>query len=212
MRYCIMGDSIARGHGCPAGEKCWAEQVAAMFPEWEVVNLSTSGESSRQALAKIDRLQALEPDIVSFQYGMNDHYLLPGGAPNVGLAEFRANMEALIGSVPGAAVLLVTNHSILEGDLRSYYFSRHPRELYPESANALLERYNAAVREIAREKGIMLLDRHALSGGYDPEDFLRSKKNTPMPDGNDGVHLHTLGNRVYAEQIGACLRALAAGR
>ena len=184
----------------------------AMFPEWEVINLSTSGESSRQALAKIGRLQALEPDIVSFQYGMNDHYLLTDGAPNVGLEEFRANIEALIGYVPGASVLLVTNHSILEGDFQSYYFSRHPLDLYSESANAILEKYNGVIREIAREMGIMLLDMHTVSGGYDLEDFLRSKKNTPMPDGNDGVHLHTLGNRVYAERIGACLRSLAAGK
>ncbi len=209
MRYCIMGDSLAAGVGCPEGEKSWAALVAERFPQWDVVNLATGGESSRQALAKRERLAALEPDIVSFQYGMNDHYFLPDGRQNVPVEEFTRNLELLVGCVPRAAVLLVTNHPILEGDDGAYYFNRHPRALYPRGANALLEEYNAAVRAFARKKGIALVDMWAAASRYDPEDFLRSRRNTPLPEGNDGVHLHTLGNRVYADEIERRLRILA---
>lgn len=199
---CAMGDSITRGVGLPAGEPTWLERLEAAFPSVRAVNLASGGETSRQALEKKDALRAAKADITTLQYGMNDHVLTPDGRNQVPPEEFRRNLAALIQAAGKAEVILITNHPVLEGDEEHYYFHRHPGDVYLRSPNEWLEIYNGIVRELAAEGGHSLVDMWAVASRYPREDFLRSRKNTPLPAGDDGVHPHLLGVRLYAEHVG----------
>lgn len=208
MRFCLMGDSITKGTGCPAGEKCWAEQLADRFPDWEFINLAIAGQTSEQALDLIEKMRGLKPDIVSFQFGMNDHYPVGPLDMNVAPGRFRENILRLTGSVDDARVLLITNHPILEGDAGHYYFSWHPAERYRKSPNDIIEIYNDILRGIAELKGYTLVDMRREAEKYPAEELLISRRNTPLPDGDDGAHLHTKGNRLYADCIEKALREM----
>lgn len=207
IRLCAMGDSITRGIGMPENAPCWVEQLEHRF-HLKCINLSQGGESSRQALSKIEELRCLKPDIVTLQYGMNDHYLMEDGNNNVPEKEFEQNLLLLTEAARNAEIILITNHSVLEGDDEHYYYHRHALSLYRLPANLWINRYNEVIRNIARRKSLHLVDMWEIAAGYPPEDFLRSRKNTPLPLGDDGVHPHLLGGEVYARSVGKVIEEI----
>ncbi len=69
MRIVCFGDSLTTCGG-PGGR--YSDLLADRFPDFEIVNSGIGGEAFPDALARIDDVVALQPDIVLIEYGAND--------------------------------------------------------------------------------------------------------------------------------------------
>ncbi|MDW7656238.1 MAG: SGNH/GDSL hydrolase family protein [Bacillota bacterium] len=201
MKLCALGDSITAGIGVPDDQPKWTELVEQAFADLRVINFGIGGQTSSQGLVRFDSVAAEHPDIVTIQYGMNDHCLDLSGQAKVPLSQFRINLITLTSKLLHISdVILITNHLIIEGDDHEYYYRRHPRSAYlvAGGANAWLGQYNVIVRETAHIQVCGLVDMEKIASSYDPKAFLRSLHTS---DVDDGVHPHALGARIYAEAI-----------
>ncbi len=167
-----------------------------------VVNKGFSGRNSRDGLRLMDKeVLALKPQHVIVFFGMNDAMnsgnLLP-------LADYEANLRTLVKRLADGGVktvALVTINPVIE----EYVRARHPK--HPQKANlqACLAAYDQAVRKIAQEDKLPLIDLREIiekHGGAAISEtcLIRCEKNG---GGRDGVHLTPaayalLGARAFA--------------
>jgi len=96
-----FGDSLVAGVGATAGNDL-ASQVSVAVGE-PIVNLGVSGDTTRDALARIDEVLAQDPKVVIVLLGGNDFL------QNIPEAETFANLETIIETIheSGSAVLLL---------------------------------------------------------------------------------------------------------
>ena len=125
-----FGDSIASGHGLKR-EDTFPYHLALLIGE-EVYNTSYSGETTRQALRRIQRdVLDLSPRLVIVEFGGNDPYR------NIPLEETINNTELMVEAIHkiGAkAVIMLGEWNMLEAD------------------------YLNAFRELAKRKNVLLLE------------------------------------------------------
>jgi acyl-CoA thioesterase I len=103
----VLGDSISAGYGIQR-EQSWVSQlgsrVAGEGSGWQVVNASTSGETTGGALARLPgALDEHQPEVVIIELGGND------GLRGYPVGSIRANLEAMVALAKdaGSRVLLV---------------------------------------------------------------------------------------------------------
>jgi acyl-CoA thioesterase-1 len=119
-----------------------------------VANVGIGGERTDQALARLEEVLALQPEVVTIMYGTNDSYVDEGQRESrLALAEYAANLEALVGLVQavGAAAVLMT----------SPRWGDEARNGLGENPNDRLEAYVAMCREVASVLGVPLVDHYA---------------------------------------------------
>lgn len=165
VRVVCMGDSITVGQFISPSDRWTTLLEHSLKAELgedsvEVLNQGLNGETTRGGLERFPvAVQALEPVVLTLQYGMNDCncWQSDRGAHRVSIDAYRANLLEMIdrGRRFGIAeIMLITNPRSLR---------RAPMvngEAY-EDANA---RYAVAMREVAAEAGVTLCDvREALS-------------------------------------------------
>ncbi|WP_133140583.1 arylesterase [Legionella genomosp. 1] len=90
----ILGDSLSAGYGI-ADQKNWVallDQKLREYPgNWQTVNLSTSGDTTSNGLAKLPAaLKKYKPEIVVIELGAND------GLRGLSLAQMSKNLETMI--------------------------------------------------------------------------------------------------------------------
>ncbi|KTD52029.1 Esterase TesA precursor [Legionella quinlivanii] len=90
----ILGDSLSAGYGL-ADQKNWVallDQKLRQYPgNWQTVNLSTSGDTTSNGLAKLPAaLQKYKPEIVVIELGAND------GLRGLSLLQMSKNLETMI--------------------------------------------------------------------------------------------------------------------
>ncbi|WP_236015036.1 arylesterase [Geomonas anaerohicana] len=99
-----FGDSLTAGYGVPESEAYPAQLQRKLHQsgyQWTVINAGISGETSTGALARVDWLMKLKPDIVILETGANDG--LRGQDP-----EFtRRNIDKIVSSLQGKGVMVV---------------------------------------------------------------------------------------------------------
>ncbi|MBE6763337.1 MAG: hypothetical protein E7553_03145 [Ruminococcaceae bacterium] len=167
----------------------WPQSVAKNL-NMKLVNSGIGGNTTAHGMARFDRdVAAHNPDFVIMCFATNDFYRADGVNPRVDLATYKANLQTFVEKVRnlGAEPILMTPPFISEGA------SGGP-SLYPEgTVNGALDKYVAAMREVASVNGVGLIDIHAVcdNGGYTVSNFLVS----------DGVHLSSQGNQVYTDTI-----------
>jgi len=118
----------------------------------------TTGEYLKFLTSRLDRIETEKPDVVLLQLGTNDVRLDGDRTP---LAEFERNLRAIIRIFEGVrnrrgrptAVLLATIPPIPDGV---------PFPFGPESARRVVDEINPAVRTIAAELKLVLVDNYAL--------------------------------------------------
>ncbi len=185
----FLGDSITQAGAQPEGYVslfklfCGVNGYAV-----RVLNAGVSGHKSNDMLERLDRdVLAHHPDWVSISCGVNDVWHGERGVP---LPDYKKNMTEMVDRCVrgGAKVLLLTATPIYE-NLNS-----------PE--NQKLRGYNAFLRELAKEKELLLCDLfRAFAGVY------QAKTSEEKVLTVDGVHMNGRGNRLMAREI---LRALGA--
>ena len=164
----------------------WPSSVADAL-NMNLVNSGIGGNTTAHALARFDRdVAAHDPDFVIMCFGTND-FNRENGSPRVDINTYTANLQTLISKVKalGAIPVLMTPPFITEGVCGG-------PSAYPEgSVNAGLDTYVNAMRTVAGNNGVLLIDIHTVCNNYNTSSFLVS----------DGVHLSTQGNSVYTSTI-----------
>ena len=206
---CLYGDSIAMGIGVPEQRFSWASILEQKYKNINFHNHGVGGETSSIALKRIDDVLKDSPQITTIQFGMNDHCIDENGLYAVSPSIFKKNIITMIKSLTeiDSKVLLITNHRVIEGNDKQYYFNRHPHNSYTKfgGANLIINKYNEIIREIAIKRNIRCIDMYSISSNFDKYQFLRSLKNS---DKDDGVHPHILGSKIYANEISNAINQL----
>ncbi|GAB3128977.1 SGNH/GDSL hydrolase family protein [Tsukamurella serpentis] len=152
QRYVAIGDSFTEGVGDPDPTgthefRGWSDRVAevmaARSPEFGYANLAIRGKKMQQIVAEqLDDALALEPDLVTVYAGANDLI-----RPTVDVDAVIEAYDAMLGRLAdsGATVMVWTaadtHGSGIFGALRGRFAI-----------------YNELVREIADDRGLVLLD------------------------------------------------------
>lgn len=188
VRVVCFGDSITGVYYHTGGRRAYPEMLEAglrqLHPaaELRVHNAGVSGNTTRQALARLDRdVLSLRPHLVTVMFGMNDVVRTPP-------AEFRANLREIVRRCRegGSEVMLCTQNSVIEN---------------PERPNARLAEFTDIIRAVAAEENVALADCHARYEAVRARDalewrWLLSETIHPNLDG------HRLFASVMAEQLG----------
>jgi len=185
----FLGDSITQMGAAPEGYVTLFKIFCAVNGyDVKVINAGISGHTSRDMLKRLERdVLSHKPDWVSISCGVNDVWHGEKGVP---LPEYKKNMTEIVDRclAAGAKVLLLTSTPIYE-NLNS-----------PE--NKKLAAYNDFLRQLAKEKKILLCDLNkAFTALYKKK--LTKKRLLTI----DGVHMNPRGNRLMAREIAKALGA-----
>ena len=88
-----FGDSLTAGYGVDEGSSYPADlqrDLDAAGYSYRVVNLGISGETTKDGLARVERVLSLKPAIVVVEFGGND------GLRGVPVASSRSNLDAIL--------------------------------------------------------------------------------------------------------------------
>lgn len=94
-----FGDSLTAGYGVDVDSSYPADlqrDLDRAGYHYRVVNLGISGETTKDGLARIDRVLALKPAIVVVEFGGND------GLRGVPIANSRANLDSILQKLKGS--------------------------------------------------------------------------------------------------------------
>jgi len=105
-RIVCFGDSITAGYGLDSGQSypsALGRQLEKRGFQYSVINQGVSGNTTKDAVARVASIVALHPDVVVLEFGGNDG--LRGLPPNI----TRANLDQVVATLQKAhiKVLLV---------------------------------------------------------------------------------------------------------
>lgn len=163
IRYVALGDTFTSGDGLARQADRWpAQLVRILHPEVPLDLVDNLAEQSHGTFDVIDEqlpvLEALAPDLVTLQVGVND-IVISGGLSD---DEYRTNLETILDGRDGPPsqartgildlvdarhVVLVTSpdYTLLPGQ----QFRGDPEKV---------DRFNAILREVADARGIAVVD------------------------------------------------------
>ncbi|MBI3852056.1 MAG: exo-alpha-sialidase [Verrucomicrobia bacterium] len=171
----------------------------------EVINAGIPGNTTRDARARFEQdVLGRQPDIVIIQFGINDSTVNvwknpPATKPSVSRDDFAANLSYFVAELRsrGVRVILMTpNLMRWTKELRSLYGKPPYAPDDPDGFNVLLKTYAQAVREVAKQTEIPLMDVYALFQSYGAE------KDHSIDDLLlDGMHPNENGHRLIADML-----------
>ena len=184
-RALLIGDSISIGYTTRTQD--------ALAGQANVLRIPENAGSTRDGLEKIDRWLARRPhwDVIHFNFGLHDLKKQKSGSPNpdqldvtgpvnIPLAEYEANLEALVQRLKqtGARLIWASTTPIPEGSLG--------RVRGDEVA------YNETARRVMEKNGVRINDLHAC---------LQPSEAASFPPGD--VHPNDPGKEILARQTAA---------
>ena len=197
--YVAVGASDAVGVGARwPGREAWPRLLhrRAFGRQTRFVNLGVSGATVTSALAgQVPRAERLAPDVVTVWLVVND---IVAGVP---VEAYEARFDELVGRLRRVAAdrLLVGNCPYLDR-LPAYLAWQAVGILpEPETANAIVDGYNAVIERIVTRHDATLVDLRAAGlaarrAGLEPALFAR-----------DGFHPSTAGHRAVAATFESAL-------
>ncbi len=189
----FLGDSITQAGAAPEGYVSLFKMFCDVNGhEVKVINAGISGHKSTDMLARLQKdVLSHNPTWVSISCGVNDvwHQFKPEPT-GVKLPDYKKNMTEIVDRCQktGAKVLLLTATPIHEN--------------LDSKENKVLRDYNAFLRQLAKEKKLILCD---LNQTF--ETWYKKKMNDKLLMTTDGVHMKSRGNRVMAAEIALALGA-----
>jgi lysophospholipase L1-like esterase len=144
-----------------------------------VVNSGLSGKNSAEGLAQLQtKVLAHQPDTVFIEFAMNDAFLYSDGTPQLTVAQARTNLLSMIDAIksqnPAAEVILQTMNTVWDSPAGS----NASATLRPN-----LAAYYQMYREVAAERGLLLIDHHPNWAALQQENLATFQGYVP-----DGVH------------------------
>jgi lysophospholipase L1-like esterase len=191
------------------------KQLRAKNPAARVINAGVRGNNTEDAARRFQKdVLDNKPDLVVLQFGINDSAVdvwkdPPADKPRVDLKNFRNHLQYFISTLKsrGVKVVLMTPNPLRwTSRLRELYGKPpyHPED--PEGMNWLLLTYVAAVRELALEESLELVDVDAAFRDY-------ARRHGSLDDLLlDGMHPNQQGQRIVAEMLAKTLLDLLALR
>ncbi|WP_438479735.1 SGNH/GDSL hydrolase family protein [Oleiharenicola lentus] len=172
-----------------------------------VINAGVGGNTTEKAAARFQRdVLAQNPALVVIQFGINDSTVdvwkkPPAAASRVPVAQYRHNLRSFVTALQERKVpviLMTPNPLAWTEGLKAKYGHAPYRPEDPDGFNATLSAYAEAVREIARESGVLLIDvDHA------HRDFAKTSATPLLLDGmHPNQEGHALVARLLAREIG----------
>jgi lysophospholipase L1-like esterase len=159
LRYVALGDSYTIGTSVNEPER-WPDQLVGVLGgdrvQLELVgNLGVNGFTTADVIAvELPRLEALAPDFITLQIGVND---VVQGVPEASYRErLREILVALRVRVPVARILCVTTPDYTVTPAGADYGD-------PTTKRAAIERFNEILVQEARSLGIAVVDIFDLS-------------------------------------------------
>jgi lysophospholipase L1-like esterase len=185
--YVALGDSFTAGLD---GQGSWPDVVASRLPEARYSNLASVGATSEDVEEfQLPEALALRPDLVTLVCGAND--VLESVRPDPG--SYAMRLLRMFGRIrseaPGALVI-----SVSYPDLSQFL------PLRPRSAARVrrgMDLYNAALRSVARRRGVVVLEAAGHPGTDERDNFA-----------DDGFHASDEGHRRIADGVLSELRRL----
>jgi acyl-CoA thioesterase I len=160
IRYVALGDSYTIGTATRAPAERWPDQLVARLstssPTLELIeNLGVNGFTSRDLIeVELPQLVSLRPGFVTVLVGVND--VVQGVAE----AAYRENvsliLDDLLSRLPPARILAVTTPDYTVTPRGADYGN-------PAAQAEAIQRFNAAIAELAAERGVAVVDIHDLS-------------------------------------------------
>jgi lysophospholipase L1-like esterase len=152
LRLVALGDAYTAGTGTLAPRRdSWPAQLSTAMERgdvrlWLVDNLADSGQTSEDVLrSQIPQLEALVPDVVTLQVGVNDIV-----APTVSLDDYRTNiatiLDELLRSLAPDRIFLITTPDHTLTARGADWGSREAGRADVQAANAILKAAAAARR------------------------------------------------------------------
>jgi lysophospholipase L1-like esterase len=173
----VYGTSLTANGAWVGGMDSW---LSAEYPGLlTVVNSGLSGKNSAEGVAQLNaKVLAHNPDAVFIEFAMNDAFLYSDGTPRLSVAEARVNLLTMIDSIkaqnPTAEVILQTMNTVWD----SPNGSNASATLRPDLAS-----YYQMYREVASERGLLLIDHHPNWAALQQDDLATFQGYVP-----DGVH------------------------
>jgi acyl-CoA thioesterase-1 len=164
LRYVALGDSYTIGTATRSPAERWPDQLVVRLGEGTaaesttidpVVNLGVNGYTSRDLIeVELPQLAALEPGLVTVLIGVND---VVQGVPE---ATYRENvaviLDELLERLPAKRIVVVTTPDYTVTPRGADYGP-------PADRAAAIRRFNGAISEAATERGVAVVDIHAIS-------------------------------------------------
>lgn len=164
------------------------------LPGYSVTNRGVGGEETQQVLARFDRdVIALKPDAVLIWGHINNIHRAKAGAMQAAKDRAVANTREMVAKAraQGITVILATEVTLSEAPGFANWVVRSINSLrgkqsYNDMVNGHVRDVNVAVRELARDQGLKLLDFEAALD--DGEGFRKSEYTR-----EDGSHISAAG-------------------
>lgn len=196
LRYVALGDSYTIGTSVSAGESWPRQLVARLGGSVELVaNLGVNGYSSDDLIREeLPRLDALDPDLVTVQIGVND--VVRG----VDEASYAANVELILTSlldrVPASRIVAVATPDYTVTPMGSAFGN-------PTQQSAAIARFNSVLQAAADARNIAFV----------PEIFAISQRVATDQSSVAGDGLHPSGAQyaLWVDAIKPVVQALLAG-
>ena len=173
----VYGTSLTAGGAWVGAMDSW---LSARYPGLlTVVNSGLSGKNSAEGVAQFaSRVLAHHPDTVFIEFAMNDAFLYSDGTPQLSVPQARTNLLNMIDSIkaqnPAAEIILQTMNTVWN----SPSGSNASATLRPN-----LVAYYGMYREVAAERGLLLIDHHPNWAALQQDDLATFQGYVP-----DGVH------------------------
>jgi len=207
----MFGDSTTAPR--PSVSKVYAQRIqeslAAKDSGLSVVNSGIGGNTTRDARKRYERdVLRHQPRIVVMQFGINDSAVdvwqkPPAETSRVPLPEYETNLREMIrlAHQQNIKIILMTTNPLRWTDKLKDLYGKPPYEAGDPLGfeKPVLLSYNEAVRKIAAELNVPLVDIHAAyaATGKPAEDFLP-----------DGMHPNDKGHALVAEKLLPVIQAM----
>jgi len=208
----MFGDSTTAPRG---SVKVYAERVQTALQgigsSLSVYNAGVPSNTTVQALKRLKQeVLAYKPRVVVMQFGINDSAVdvwrnPPMTAPRFSLEAFLENYRSIITATQkqGAKVILMTTNPLRWTSKLRELYGKQPYNADAEDGfeSLNLTNYNAALRKLATELKVPLVDVHAAYPA-----FAAKNKTTVEAMLTDGMHPGDLGHQLVAELLVPVIR------
>lgn len=209
----MFGDSTTAPRGSVT---VYADRVQTMLQSigstLSVYNAGVPGNTTSQAVKRLQTgVLVYKPRLVVMQFGINDSAIdvwkkPPATEPRVSKEAFIANYRSMIAATQkaGAKVIIMTTNPLRWHSKTRELYGKPPYKPDTEDGfeSATLLAYNDALRALAKELDVQLIDVHAAYPS-----FAAKKKATIAGMLSDGMHPGDLGHELVAELLLPAIRA-----
>ena len=174
----------------------------------QVINAGVPGNTTAMAQKRLETdVLAVRPKLVIIQFGINDSAFdvwksPPATAPRVSIEDYRKNLRHFVEASrnAGAAVILMTPNPLRWTPAMKIKYGKPPYDpARPDGFNLTLVAYVDAMRALAQEMNVPLLDVAKVYAALPPESV-----DALLPD---GMHPNQRGHDLVAQLLADVIRA-----